>query len=154
MAELNQYNCIGRLTRDPELKYTGAGTPVCSFGLAVNRTYKDGATGEKKQDTCFLDVTAWGRMGEVVAQYLTKGSQTFITGRLQLDQWKTRDGDKRQKIKLVAENMQFLGEKGGNGGGERRGGPSPRTQQDDYERGDYQEGPDEAIGLDEEDVPF
>lgn len=151
MAELNQYNCIGRLTRDPELKYTSGGTAVASFGLAVNRTYtKDN---EKKQDTCFIDVTAWGRMGEVISEYMAKGGQVFITGRLQLDQWTDKRSDeKRSKIKLVAENIQFLGDKhgSGNGGGNSGGGSSaPRGRPNPTPPS----GPDDW-NTEEEDVPF
>ncbi len=143
MAELNQYNCIGRLTRDPELKYTSGGTAVANFALAVNRTYRQ--NNEKKQDTLFIDVTAWGRMGEVINEYMGKGGQVFVTGRLQLDQWTDRDNNKRSKIKLVAENIQFLDSKfgGGNGGG-NGGRPNPHPES----------GPDESWDVQEEDVPF
>lgn len=148
MAELNQFNCIGRLTRDPELKYTQGGTAVASLSLAINRTYKQ--NDEKKQDTCFIDVTAWGRMGEVISQYLTKGSQVFITGRLQLDKWEDRrTGEKRQKIKLVAENIQFLDSKRDDQGGGRRGAP-PREPTDRPDEG-YSGHPSFD---DDDDVPF
>ena len=153
MAELNQFNCIGRLTRDPELKYTQGGTAVTSFSLAINRTYKQ--NDEKKQETCFIDVTAWGRMGEVIAQFIAKGAQVFITGRLQLDKWQDRNsGENRQKIKLVAENIQFLDSKrrDGDGNGGRGGGGRPRG--DEPSRDTRPAPPDEDFGVDDEDVPF
>ncbi len=82
MANFNKVYLIGNLTRDPELRYTPSGTPVCEFGLAVNRTYSSQG-GEKREDVCFIDITAWSRQGELISEYLTKGSPIFIEGRLQ-----------------------------------------------------------------------
>jgi single-strand DNA-binding protein len=110
MATLNKVFLIGNLTRDPELKYISNGTGIAKFGLAVNRVYNS-PDGEKKEDTCFVDVTAWDKLAEVCAEHLTKGRLVLIEGRLQYQSWKDDDGAKRSKIEVVAQNVQFLGGK-------------------------------------------
>lgn len=114
MATLNKVFLIGNLTRDPELKYTANGIGIAKFGLAVNRTYSS-QDGEKKEDTCFVDITAWDKLAEVCAEHLTKGRLVLIEGRLQYQSWKDDDGTKRSKIEVVAQNVQFLGGKQENG---------------------------------------
>jgi single-strand DNA-binding protein len=107
-ASLNKVLLIGNLTRDPDLKYLPSGTAVANFGLAVNRTYTD-ADGQKTDDTCFVDVSAWSRLAEVSGEYLSKGKPVFIEGRLQFQSWETENGEKKSKLKVVAQNIQFLG---------------------------------------------
>ena len=107
-ASLNKTMLIGNLTRDVELRYTPSGAAVANFGLAVNRTYTN-PDGEKVDDTCFIDVIAWNRLGEVASEYLSRGSPVFIEGRLQMDSWEDTDGKKRSKLRIVAQNIQFLG---------------------------------------------
>lgn len=107
MSNLNKVFLMGRLTRDPELKYTPNGAAVCDLGLAVNREYKAG-NGERRKDVLFIDVTVWSRQAEVCAQYLSKGRPIFIEGRLSMDSWEGQDGQKRTKYRVVAENFQFL----------------------------------------------
>ena len=119
MASLNKVLLIGNLTRDPELRYIPSGTAVAEFGLAINREYLDKA-GEKKEDVCFVDLVVWGRQAETCNQYLAKGRMVFIEGRLQFDQWESKEGEKRSKLRVVADRVQFLGGKGrdeGAGGG-------------------------------------
>ena len=106
MASFNKVILMGNLTRDPELKYTQGGAAVCSFGLAVNRKYK--VDEEWKEDVCFVDITAWSKTGELVAQYLTKGSGVLVDGRLQFRSWVGQDGNKRSKLDVVAENVTFM----------------------------------------------
>jgi single-strand DNA-binding protein len=106
MASFNEVLLLGNLTREPELRSTSGGTSLCKFGLAVNRKYKAGD--EWKEDVCFVDITVWGNQGENCAQYLDKGSQVFVSGRLSLSQWETDDGQKRSKLEVVANNVQFL----------------------------------------------
>lgn len=106
MASLNKVLLIGRLTRDPEFKSIPSGAAVAEFGFAVNRYYN--LNGELKEDTCFLDITAWGRQGEKARNYLRKGRQAFIEGHLIFDQWETREGQKRSKIRVTATNIQLL----------------------------------------------
>src|SRR5688572_23626078 len=129
MASLNRVLLIGNLTRDPEHRYNPSGTAVAKFGLAVNREYTDKGSGEKKETVCFVDITAWGRLGEICNQYLTKGRPVFVEGRLEFSSWETKEGDKRSKLEVVAETVQFLGgrkdgaEGGGGEGGARREAP-------------------------------
>lgn len=105
MASLNKVTLVGRLTRDPELKYASTGTAICSFGLAVNEKYKSGD--DWKEKVHFVDITVWGKQGENVAQYLNKGSQALIDGKLNYQSWE-KDGQKRSKLEVVANNVQFL----------------------------------------------
>ncbi|MCU0796731.1 MAG: single-stranded DNA-binding protein [Akkermansiaceae bacterium] len=125
MANLNKVLLIGNLTRDPELRYTPKGTAVADLGLAVNRRVSDGA-GNWSDETTFVDVTVWGTTAENAQKFLTKGRGVFIEGRLQLDTWEDKQsGQKRSKLKVVGETLQFLPEgKGGSGGG--GGGGAPR----------------------------
>ena len=108
MANLNKVFLIGNLTRDPELRYTPSGTAVASFGIAVNRTWT-GQSGEKKEEVCFVDINMFGRRAEVINEYFSKGNPIFIEGRLQFNQWETKDGQKRNTLRVVAENFQFIG---------------------------------------------
>ena len=118
MPNLNKVMLIGNLTRDPELKYTPKGTAVAEIGLAVNRTYTTD-TGEKREETTFIDITFWGRVAEIVGEYCKKGKPLFVEGRLQLDTWDDKTtGQKRSKLKVVGDNIQLLGSREGGGGGE------------------------------------
>ena len=124
MAYLNKVLLIGNLTRDPELRVTPKGTAICQFGLAVNRQYKD-ESGASRDETAFIDIEAWGKQGELVSKYLQKGSPAFIEGRLRFDSWEDKQsGQKRNKLKVVLENVQFLS-RGGGGGGTSTGGAEP-----------------------------
>jgi single-strand DNA-binding protein len=123
MASYNRVILVGNLTRDPELRYTPTGTPVCEIGLAVNNRYKN-AGGEWVDETTFVDVTLWSRTAEVASEYLNKGSPVLVEGRLKLDTWESTDGQKRSKLRVVGERMQMLGGKGG-GGGPPEGGSRP-----------------------------
>jgi len=114
MASFNRVILVGNLTRDPELRYIASGTAVTDIGLAVNDRRKT-ATGEWVEETTFVDVTLWGRQAETASEYLTKGSPVLIEGRLKLDTWET-DGQKRSKLKVIGERMQFLGGRGAGGG--------------------------------------
>jgi len=120
MANLNKVMLIGNLTRDPEVKYTPKGSAVTDLGLAINRNYTLD-NGEKREETTFVDVTLWGRQAEIAGEYLKKGRSVYIEGRLQLDTWDDKQsGQKRSKLRVVAEGMQFLGSR--EGGGSRGGG--------------------------------
>ena len=113
MPSFNRVMLIGHLTRDPELRYTPGNAPVVNFGLAVNRKWKDRSTGEQKEEVAFVDCACFGRTAEVVNQYMAKGRPLFVEGRLKFSQWETDDGQKRSKLSVVAEAVQFLGSKGG-----------------------------------------
>jgi single-strand DNA-binding protein len=109
MANFNKVLLMGNLTRDPEVRYTPKGTAVAQLGLAVNRVYTT-ETGEKKEEVTFIDVDVWGRQAETAGQYLSKGRPVFIEGRLKLDSWDDKEsGQKRHKLKVVGERVQFLG---------------------------------------------
>ena len=115
MANLNRVLLIGNLTRDPELRVTPKGTAICQFGIAVNRQFKD-ESGATKDETTFVDIEAWGKTAENAAKFFSKGKPIFIEGRLKLDQWDDKaTGQKRQKLKVIAENWQFIGPKDGAG---------------------------------------
>src|SRR3954471_19852394 len=109
----NQVILMGNLTRDPELRTTPNGATVCSFSLALNRSYKN-AEGNWTEATDFIDIVAWGPLGERVAQYLTKGRPALVSGRLQSRNWE-QDGQKRSKVEVVANDVTFLGGPGGSG---------------------------------------
>lgn len=114
MAGFNKIILIGNLTRNIELRYTPSGTPVGSFGLAVNRRFKQGD--ELKEEVLFVDVVTFGKQAENAAKYLLKGSKAAIEGRLQQRRWETETGDKRSKHEVVAENILYLDGAKGNGG--------------------------------------
>lgn len=105
---LNKLLLAGNLTRDPELRYTPKGSAICGFGLAVNRKWKT-ETGDEKEEVTFVDVTAFGKQAEAIAQYLKKGNPLFLEGRLKLDQWDDKQtGKRQQKLCVVLESFQFL----------------------------------------------
>ncbi len=109
MAYLNKVFLIGNLTRDPELRVTPKGTSIASFGLAINRQSKN-ADGSHADEVTFVDIEAWGKQAELVAKYLAKGSPCMVEGRLRLDSWEDKNTQqKRSRLKVVLENVQFLG---------------------------------------------
>jgi len=114
----NKIIMIGNLTREPQLSYLPSQTAVVDFGLAVNRKWKS-KEGEEKSEVCFVDCIAFGRTGENINKYLSKGSPLFIEGRLQFDQWTAEDGTKRSKHKVVVESFQFLGSPDKQNGGQQ-----------------------------------
>ena len=117
MANVNRVILIGNLTRDPQLRYLPSQTAVVDFGLATNRRYKT-ASGEEREETCFVDCTAFGRIAEVLNQYCQKGKQIYLEGRLKFDSWEDKQGGgKRSKLSVVVENFQFLGSREGGGPG-------------------------------------
>lgn len=120
MIELNKVLLTGRLTRDPELKYLPSGTAVCDLRIASGRNYFDKNAGERKEETLFITVTAWGKSAEFCNQYFTKGKGIFIEGRLKLDQWE-RDGQKHERISVVADRVQFAEPKSAEQGSARGG---------------------------------
>ncbi len=120
MASLNKIYLMGNLTRDPELRHTPSGTAVCKMGLAVNRRFTT-AQGEPRDETCYVDIEAWGRTAEQCSQYLRKGSSAFVEGRLRMDQWEDKaTGQKRSRLLVHAENVQFIGGGARAAGGEDR----------------------------------
>jgi single-strand DNA-binding protein len=156
MANLNRVLLIGNLTRDPELRVTPKGTAICQFGLAISRSFKD-ESGQTREETTFVDVEAWGRQGETISKYCTKGRPLFVEGRLRFDQWEDKtSGQKRSKLKIVLENFQFLGGRG-EGGTPGSGGEdsdqSPERHAPPARSTPSRAAPPPADNLDE-DVPF
>lgn len=150
MASLNKVMLIGNITRDPEIKYTPKGTAIAELSMAVNRAYStDG--GEKREETTFVDVELWGKQAELAGEYLKKGRPVYIEGHLKLDTWDDKTtGQKRSKMRVVGEVMQFLGggdREGGEhkpAGGQRSGAPAQRAQRH----------PGDLDVADEDEVPF
>lgn len=118
MANVNKVMLLGNLTRDPELRYTPQGAAVCEFALAMNYNYTNKQTGQKVEEVSFIDVVAWGRTAETCAEYLKKGRQVFVEGRLKQDRWESPEGKKMSKVRVIAETVTFLGARTG-------GGPAP-----------------------------
>ncbi|MDZ4339369.1 MAG: single-stranded DNA-binding protein [candidate division NC10 bacterium] len=108
MASYNRVILMGNLTRDPELRYTPSGAPVCSFDLAVNRSYTT-QSGERRDEVCYVTIVAWSKQAETCAEYLKKGRGALVEGRLTQRSWETPDGQKRSKHEVVADRVQFLG---------------------------------------------
>ncbi len=155
MASLNQVNLIGNLCRDVEMRYTAGGTAVGKMSLAMNRKFK-GSDGQLREEVCYVDVTLWGKTAETANNYLSKGSSVFISGYLKLDSWEDKQtGQKRQKLGVVANTMQFVGPKK-DGGGQQQSRPAQaqksrpaQAPQDDLD------GPQEVdLELRKEEVPF
>lgn len=122
MIELNKVLLVGNLTRDPELRYTSSGTAVASLRLACNRTWKDRSSGDRREETLFIDVTAWAQSAEFCGKYLEKGRAVFVEGRLRQDSWEDRETGKQQsKIVVVADRIQFADPPPSRGGAETRG---------------------------------
>ena len=122
LVQLNNVQLVGRLTRDPELRFTTSGVPVCRFDLAVNRRYKD-KSGEWKDDTSFVPVVVWREAGQRCGEKLKKGSPAYVEGRLKSKNWETKDGQKRSGLEVDAMRVQFL-EKADGGVG------SPASEED------------------------
>jgi single-strand DNA-binding protein len=136
MSSINRVILVGRLTRDPELRHTAGGTPVCNFSLAVNSREKD-ASGEWGDQADFFDITVWGSQGENCAQYLAKGRLAAIDGNLRQERWE-KDGQKRSKVTITARQVQFLDSGSG----------------DDEQPGPDYHAPEPAAAAVDDDIPF
>ena len=123
MASYNYVCLVGNLTRDPEVRHLASGDAVAEIGLAVNERFKNKA-GEQQEKVNFFDLVAWGKTAELCAQYLRKGSPAMFVGKLQLDQWTTEAGEKRSKVKVRVDSVQFLGSKPASG---EQAAPAPRA---------------------------
>ena len=143
MADVNRVFLAGRLTRDPEVRYTPSGTAVADLGLAMSERFKT-KEGNWEEKTVFVDVVVWGRQAETSGEYLYKGSPILVEGRLQLDQWENQQGEKRSKLRVRADRVQFLG--------------SPRKDDvadtpNSFGGGSVAQGNGPAVA-DDEDIPF
>lgn len=149
MANLNKIMVIGNITRDIELKYIPSGAAVCQFSVAVNRTWNNKA-GEKQEETTFLDVEAWEKQAEVIAQYCKKGSSIYVEGRLKSEQWDDKAmGQKRSKLKIHLEQFQFIG-------GKQEAGEKPQADKPKVTpaRQPKPTDPDLDVAPDDDQIPF
>jgi single-strand DNA-binding protein len=173
MASLNKVILVGNLTRDPEIRHTPKGTAVVDLGMAINEKYRL-QDGTDKEEVCFVDVVVWGRQAETCKEYLSKGSPLLVDGRLQFDQWETQQGEKRSRLRVRADRVQFLGRGGAGGGaggsnsgggrsagGYSRDGGEPQRREGggarDYERpprDNYDEPPASDHGAADDEIPF
>jgi single-strand DNA-binding protein len=144
---LNKVFLIGNLGRDPEVRSTPSGQPVANFTLATSRRWKD-KNGQRQEQTEWHTIVVWGKQAEIAGQYLTKGKQIFVEGRLQTRSWEDRQsGEKKYRTEVICDNFQMLGQRGGgpdvdSGGGPSGGGPS------------YDEGMGSPGGSEDDDIPF
>ena len=149
MAGFNKVILLGNLTRDPQLSYTPNQTAVVDFGVATNRRWT-GQDGSQRDETCFVDCRAFGRMAENINKYFTKGKPIFLEGRLTYDSWTAQDGSKRSRLRVTVENFQFLPGTGG--------GPGPGHGPDQAEGGfEAVPGPPRGRGnepIPDSDIPF
>ena len=132
MASYNKVIMAGNLTRDPELSYLPSQMAVVDFGLAVNHRWRDKQTGQQRENVCFIDCRCFGKQAETLKQYMAKGRSILIEGRLDLDTWEGKDGQKRSKHRIFVERFTFLGSGQGGGQGGQQGG---------QQRGGYQQAP-------------
>jgi len=139
MAGVNKVILVGRLGRDPEVRYTPNGVAIANFSIATSEEWKDKDTGEKQERTEWHRIVAWRRLGEICGEYLHKGSQIYIEGRLQTRDWEDRDGNKRYTTEIVAQNMQMLGKPSREGRAE--------SQEERYPT-------EEPVSIPDDDIPF
>jgi single-strand DNA-binding protein len=128
MASFNKVMLIGNLTRDPEIKTLPSGMNVADLRLAINENYTD-KTGQKIEKACFVDVVVWDKQADLCKTYLSKGSPILVEGRLQMDEWTTKEGEKRSKLRVRADRFQFLGAKRSGGEGEQGSNGQARRPQ-------------------------
>ena len=167
MANFNKVMLMGNLTRDPEVRYTPSGVAVADLRMAVNRRYR-GSDGQDREETCFVNVTVWAKQAESCGQYLKRGRPIFVEGRLKFDEWE-KDGQKFNRLSVVAERVQFLGDGGARGGQQQRQNDNvgasgaatapagPTRERSDEPPQDYNEtkdGEPESLEADADNLPF
>ena len=146
-GDLNRVILIGRLTRDPELRYTPSGTAVASFSIANNRTYA--VAGEKKEQVSYFDCIAWSKLGEIITEYCKKGQRIAVEGRLQQRRWEDQENNKKSKIELVIENFQFLTGKGAGDESSQSQGNTSNDSSSDYSSAGFDDNP-----FSDDEIPF
>ena len=156
MASYNKVILMGNLTRDPEVKFLSNGTAVANFGLAMNESYTDQQTGERKDIPCFVDIEAWGRQAEIVGEYFSKGRPILIEGSLRYDSWEAEDGTKRNRLKVRLQRFQFVGRREDNEMGDGYADAQPAAASG--QTAAYQDAPaptvSDAPSATEDDIPF
>ena len=157
---INKVILVGNLGADPETRYTASGAAITGIRIATSESWKDKQTGEQQERTEWHSITFFGRLAEIAGEYLRKGSQVYVEGRLQTDKWQDKDGNDRYTTKVIASEMQMLGGRGGEGGsggqssndGFRSNRGANRNQGQDQGPGSSGSGPDE--GFADDDIPF
>lgn len=154
-SDINRVNLVGRLTKDPDLRYTQNGTSIGSFSIANNRTYV--SNGEKKEQVSYFNCIAWGKAGEIIAQYMKKGQRMAVDGHLQQRSWEDKDGNKRYTVEVVVDNFQFLSQQsaGSQGGSPNSYGGDDMNQAPPQEdsAGGYDQNPG-SNPFSDDDIPF
>jgi single-strand DNA-binding protein len=150
---VNKVILVGNLGRDPELSYLPSGQSVAKFSLATTRAYKD-KSGELKEETEWHNIVAWGKLGEICAQYLTKGRQAYVEGRIQSRTWEGRDGQKRTSVDIVASDIQMLGGRGEGGGSTEKPGRSMGSERAGAPSADEGSQETGAPEITDDDIPF
>lgn len=155
MANYNSVTLVGRLTNDPQVRFTTGGTAVCECDIVINSSYTNKNTQQKVEESTFVPLVVWGRTAEIFGEYLMKGSTILVAGRLKLETWKDKETQaNRSKMKVVVESMQMMGAKGekpsGAGGGQRSKSSEENRSENTQSSSEYSDGP--APGGDE--VPF
>lgn len=157
MASYNKVILMGNLTRDPEMKYLPSGNAVTNFGIAVSERYTDRQSGEQKESVCFVEITAWGRVGEIVNEYLSKGSPVFLEGSLKFDSWEAEDGTKRNRLSVTAFRIQLIGgrrDEDGEGGGYADATPSGSSTSGPSDQMPAPSAGESETSSTEDDIPF
>ncbi len=144
---VNKAILVGNLGRDPEMRYTSNGTPVCNFSVATNEVYQD-RSGQRQKRTEWHNIVVWSKLAEICNQYLSKGKQVYLEGRIQTREWDDRDGNRRRTTEIVANEMKMLSGPG-EAAGDFGGGPSPRQEPAGGETSQSME-----IGISDDDIPF
>ncbi len=152
MANYNRVILAGNLTRDPEVRYLQSGTAVCDMSIAINRRYKT-SSGETQEETCFVDITVWGKQAEYCGQYLQKGRSVLVEGRLKLDRWE-KDGQKHSRLSVVADRVQFLGGGNPNNSNTSFADKSQETNNTANVSSAAAPAQDDAAAVDDENLPF
>ena len=165
MANVNIVILAGNLTADPELRYTPSGAPVCRLRMATNRRYKDPKTNELREEVTYVDVDVFGKQAETAGQYLTKGRPLLVEGRLRLDQWDDKQtGQKRSRLKVVANRLQFMGPRPAGAPGAPAAGARPAAAaqpgqpaaaaQPSQPAEEESQAPDQDLDIPQEGIPF
>jgi len=150
---INKVILVGNLGADPETRYTASGAAISSIRIATSESWKDKQTGEQQERTEWHSITFFGRLAEIAGEYLRKGSQVYVEGRLQTDKWQDKDGNDRFTTKVIANEMQMLGGRGGEGGGQASGDGFRSNRGGGKNQGQAaNSGPDE--GFADDDIPF
>jgi len=152
MKSVNKVILIGRLGRDPEMKYTGTGTPFCRFSLATDDSWTDKNSGEKQERVEWHNIVVWDRLAEICNQYLQKGRLVYIEGQLQTREWDDKEGVKRKTTEIRARDMVLLG--GGQGQGQGEGGYEGGNQRRSAPAAAMSGGTSEAAAITDDDIPF